>query len=95
MAPFEPIQLFEKDNYKLLQNKQGYYKIQINQVGYWRDVTWNDTASCIAGAGNPTAQIFSKRSDAMDFITEHTIKEKTEEPEEIEFKIDQDWQEEK
>lgn len=54
------------------KNKDGIYKIRVEEVtGYWRDVTWNDTATAIAGRGNPDTRYFTSRAGVDQFIRDY------------------------
>jgi hypothetical protein len=88
--------LFKGKPHEVLKNKDGVYKIRIEEAaGYWRDVTWNDTAIAIAGRGNPDTRYFSSRSEVDGFIQKywHGEPDYFESPKSP--KVDQKWEPER
>jgi len=84
--------MFYGDEYRLLKNKDGYYKIQINQAGYWRDITHNDTALSICGKGQPETQIFFSRTEAGEFLRKYFLQKPPVKDHEKITGIDQNWE---
>lgn len=85
--------IFKGKPYKVFKNKDGFYKIQVNE-GYWRDVTYNDTAWAIVGKGNPDAELFTTREEVDEFIEEHWHREPARYDDDTPLStINQEWEE--
>ena len=54
---------------KVFFNSQGIFKLSISRDGvFWRDVSYNDTATFITGNGDDSSRLFYNKTQLDDFI---------------------------